>query len=259
MNDAAENAPETPAAPPPSPPTAGGGSFPATQWSVVLRAGTDADTQGHAALEALCRRYWYPLYTFVCRQGRAHHEAEDCVQEFIAQLLAHDGLQRAHPDRGRFRTFLLAGLSNFLTSDWRRSHAAKRGGGCTIISWEDQSGEDRYLHEPCHDSTPEKLFEQSWALTVIEKVMEQLRQKYTESGKVQLFEAIRSYLAEEGDADTYAAMAATMSMTEGAVKMAVLRLRESFRHELREEIAQTVADPAEIDEELRHLFASLGR
>jgi hypothetical protein len=115
------------------------------------------------------------------------------------------------------------------------------------------------LREPCHDSTPEKLFEQSWALTVIEKVMEQLRRKYTESGKVQLFEAIRSYLAEEGDADTYAAMAATLAMTEGAVKMAVLRLRESFRHQLREEIAQTVADPAEIDEELRHLFACLGR
>ena len=233
--------------------------FRTTHWSVVLAAIEINQPRQEQALTTLCRAYWYPLYAFVRRQGRSVHEAEDLTQEFVTRLLSRQGLASVRPENGRFRSFLLASLKNFLANDWDRNHAAKRGGGCTIISWEDQSGEDRYLHEPCHDSTPEKLFEQSWALAVIEKVMEHLRRKYTENGKVQLFEAIRSYLAEEGDADTYAAMATTMSMTEGAVKMAVLRLRESFRHQLREEIAQTVADPAEIDEELRHLFASLGR
>ena len=223
-------------------------------------AATDPDSkQRLSALSTLFQAYRYPLYAFVRRQGRTPHEAEDLTQDFFVRVIEKNGLASVGRENGRFRSFLLASLKNFLANDWDRNHAAKRGGGCTIISWEDQAGEDRYLHEPYHDSTPEKLFEQTWALTVIEKVMEHLRRKYTEIGKVQLFEAIRSYLAEEGDADTYAAMAATMSMTEGAVKMAVLRLRESFRHQLREEIAQTVADPAEIDEELRHLFACLGR
>jgi RNA polymerase sigma-70 factor (ECF subfamily) len=162
------------------------------------------------------------------------------------------------PENGRFRCFLLASLKNFLANDWDWNHAAKRGGDHTMISLEDQAGEGRFLREPFHEATPEKQFDQSWALTVIDSALEQLRKEYADAGKAQIFEAIHSYLEEDG-AQTYAEMAAQLNMTEGAVKMAVLRLRENFRHRLRTEIAQTVGNPGEIDEELRHLFACLGK
>src|SRR5688572_1377394 len=233
--------------------------FRTTHWSVVLAATGNDQSRQEEALAELCRAYWYPLYAFVRRQGRGHHEAEDLTQEFLARLLERNGLASVRPENGRFRSFLLASLKNFLANDWDYNHRAKRGGGCTIISWDDQSGEDRYLREPFHDATPEKLFEQSWALTVISTVMEQMKEEYAEAGKGPLFEAIQLYLADEGGPDTYAGMGQQLGMTEGAVKMAVLRLRENFRHRLRSEIARTVANPDEIDEELRHLFACLGR
>ena len=140
-----------------------------------------------------------------------------------------------------------------------QDHAVKRGRQFAIISWDEQAGEQRYLVEPRHEATPEKLFEQSWALTVIEGVLERLREEYSDAGKAPLFEAIQSYLSGNDAAGTYVAMAAKLNMTEGAVKMAVLRLRENFRHRLRSEIARTVSDASEIDDELRHLFACLGR
>jgi len=209
-------------------------------------------------MTALCQTYWYPLYAFARRQGRNPQEAEDLTQDFFARLLAKSGLASVRPENGRFRCFLLASLKNLLANDWDRNHAAKRGGDHTILSLEDQAGEDRYLREPFHEATPERLFDQSWALTVIESALAQLRKEYADDGKAQIFEAIHSYLEEEG-AQTYAQMAAQLNMTEGAVKMAVLRLRENFRHRLRAEIAQTVGNSGEIDEELRHLFACLGR
>ncbi len=232
--------------------------FRTTHWSVVLAASHTDTTQRHSALTALCQCYWYPLYAFARRQGRNPQEAEDLTQEFFARLLVKNGLASVRPENGRFRSFLLASLKNFLANDWDRNHTVKRGGDFAIISWEDQAGENRYMREPRHEATPEKLFEQSWALTVIESVLEQLRKEYVDAGKGGVFEAIQSYLEEEG-AETYAEMAAKLNMTEGAVKMAVLRLRENFRHRLRSEIAQTVANSGEIDEELRHLFACLGR
>lgn len=245
------NAPRDIPAPAPS-------DFRTTHWSVVLAAAHTDSPQCQSALTALCQSYWYPLYAFARRQGRNPQDAEDVTQEFFARLLAKNGLASVRRENGRFRSFLLASLKNFLANDWDRDHAIKRGGDRTILSWEDESGENRYLREPAHDATPEKLFEQSWALTVIESVLAQLRKEYTDAGKPHLFEAIHSYLEEDG-AQTYAEMAATLNMTEGAVKMAVLRLRENFRHRLRSEIAQTVANAGEIDEELRHLFTCLGR
>lgn len=232
--------------------------FRTTHWSVVLDAAHPDTSHRQTALTALCQTYWYPLYAFVRRQGRNPHEAEDLTQDFFARLIEKNGLASVRPENGRFRSFLLASLKNFLANDWDRNRTAKRGGPHAIVSWEDQSAEERYLREPSHDATPEKLFEQSWALTVIESVLAQLRKEYTDAGKDQLFEAIHSYLEEDG-AQTYAEMAATLNMTEGAVKMAVLRLRENFRRRLRSAIAQTVGNAGEIDEELRHLFTCLGR
>lgn len=232
--------------------------FRTTHWSVVLAASHADSPQRQSALTALCQTYWYPLYAFARRQGRTPHEAEDLTQEFFVRLLAKDGLAAVNPQNGRFRSFLLASLKNFSANDWDRNHTIKRGGAFTIISWDDRSGENRYLREPAHDVTPERLFEQSWALTVIESVLEELRKEYADAGKARLFESIHSYLEEDG-AQTYAEMAATLNMTEGAVKMAVLRLRENFRHRLRSQIAQTVANAGEIDEELRHLFTCLGQ
>lgn len=232
--------------------------FRTTHWSVVLDAAHPDTSHRQTALTALCQTYWYPLYAFVRRQGRNPHEAEDLTQDFFARLIEKNGLACVRPENGRFRSFLLASLKNFLANDWDRNRTAKRGGQYAIVSWEDQSAEERYLREPSHDATPEKLFDQSWALTVIETVLEELRKEYSVAGKKQIFEAIHSYLEEDG-ANTYAEMAATLNMTEGAVKMAVLRLRENFRRRLRSAIAQTVGNAGEIDEELRHLFTCLGR
>jgi len=234
-----------------------GGAFRTTHWSVVLAAQDPNSLDRSAALTALCESYWYPLYAFVRRLGRNAHDAEDLTQEFLARLLEKSALISVHPEHGRFRSFLLASLKNFLANDWDRNHTAKRGGEFTVISWDDRSGEDRYLQEPSHDSTPEKLFEQSWALTVIATVMEQLKKDYAEAGKGPLFEAIQLYLADDGGPDTYAGMGQQLGMAESAIKMAVLRLRESFRRRLRLEIAQTVVDPGDVDEELRHLFICL--
>ena len=233
-------------------------SFRTTHWSVVLTAAHADSTQRQPALTVLCQTYWYPLYAFVRRQGRNPQEAEDLTQEFFARLLAKNGLASVNPGNGRFRSFLLASLKNFLANDWDRNHTIKRGRACTIISWDEQSGENRYLREPAHDATPEKLFERSWALIVIESVLAELRKEYADGGKTSLFESIHSYMEDEG-AQTYAELAATLNMTESAVKMAVLRLRENFRHRLRAAITRTVAEPGEIDDELRHLFACLGR
>jgi RNA polymerase sigma factor (sigma-70 family) len=199
--------------------------FRTTHWSVVLAAAEKESPQRQPALNVLCQRYWYPLYAFVRRQGRNHQDAEDLIQEFFAQLLAKNGLASVRPEHGRFRSFLLASLKNFLANDWDRNHTIKRGRDYAVISWDEQEGETRYLIEPHHEATPEKLFEQSWALTVIESALKQLRKEYTDAGKGRIFDAIQSYMMEEG-ADTYAEIAARLNMTEGAVKMAVLRLRE---------------------------------
>lgn len=232
--------------------------FRTTHWSVVLAAKRSDSPERMAALTALCQGYWYPLYAFVRRQGRDRQEAEDLTQEFFAQLLEKNSLAAVQPELGRFRSFLLASLKNFVANDWRRTHTARRGGEYPIISWDDQPGEDRYLREPTHDATPEKLFEQSWALTLIQTVLEQMKEEYADAGKSQLFESIHASLCEEEGAGTYAEIATKLNMTQGAVKMSVLRMRRRFVHLLRAEIAQTVPEVREVEEELRHLFTCLG-
>ena len=230
--------------------------FVTTRWSVVLAAGLNFSAESEQALAALCRTYWYPLYAFVRRQGRSPQDAEDLTQSFFASLLEKKFLQAVGPEKGKFRSFLLASLKNFLANDWDREHAIKRGGRHSTISWDDESAEDRYLREPSHDATPEKLYERSWALTVIEGVIQQLRQEYADAGKIHLFEALQDFLIGEAREEGYASAAAWLNLKEGAVRMSVLRMRRHFGYLLRVEIAQTVTEPGEVEAELRHLVAS---
>lgn len=232
--------------------------FVTTRWSVVLAAGGSSSAESERALSHLYRTYWYPLYAFVRRQGRIPEDAEDLVQNFFAYLLKKKTFRAIEPDKGKFRSFLLASLKNFLANDWDRNHAAKRGGRHLIISLDDESAEDRYRREPSHEASPEKLYEESWALTVIDAVMQQLRQEYAAAGKTELFEALQDQLIG-GNATSYAQLATRLGMKEGAIRMAVLRMRRHFGYLLRAEIAQTVGDAGEIEEELRHLVAALAR
>jgi RNA polymerase sigma factor (sigma-70 family) len=233
--------------------------FVTTRWSVVLAAGVSSSAESERALSQLYRTYWYPLYAFVRRQGHSPQDAEDLTQGFFAHLLEKKALGGVEREKGKFRSFLLASLKNFLANDWDRQHAAKRGGKHSVISLDDDTAEDRYLREPSHDLTPEKLYEQSWALMVLETVLQQLRKEYAASGKVHLFEALQDHLIGDENATIYASAAAQLGMKEGAVRMAVLRMRRHFGYLLRNEIAHTVADLAELEEELRHLVASMAR
>src|SRR2546427_75368 len=169
--------------------------FRTTHWSVVLLAGKEGSPEAASALENLCRTYWYPLYAYARRQGHGPPDGQDLTQQFFAVFLEKKYFGLANPDRGRFRCFLLASFKHFLANEYHRSRAAKRGGQHSIIPWDAQSGENRYLREPSHDLTPEKIFERSWALRVVETVLEQLRKEYASAGKTELFLAIQSYLS----------------------------------------------------------------
>ena len=228
--------------------------FPTTLWTVVLHAGRDEAALAQAALEQLCQRYWYPLYSFIRRRAYSPYDAEDLTQAFFAQLLEKHRLERVDPELGRFRTFLLASLKNFLANDWDRSHARKRGGGQTIVSLEQGMGESRYQLEPSHDLTPERHFERQWAVTLLDEVLATLRDEYYAEGKGDLFEELKAVLT--GQAGAYAEMAARLRRSEGSIKVAVHRLRHRYRELIRARIAETVED-GDIEDELRHLMAAL--
>ena len=234
---------------------AGPADFRTTHWSVVLAAGQQDSSAGSQALARLCAIYWYPLYAYVRRRGQAVHEAEDLIQEFFARLLQRDFLQNVSPDKGRFRSFLLASLKNFLANEWRRAQTQKRGGGIAPISLDGQRAESRYQLEPIDTAAPEALFERRWALTLMEQVMTRLRQEHARNEKADLFDELKIFLTGEGKSMTYAELAAKHGVSESAVKMAVLRLRHRYGELLRLEIAQTVATPKEVEEEIRHLIA----
>jgi RNA polymerase sigma factor (sigma-70 family) len=231
--------------------------FATTRWSLVLAADGSSSAESEQALSRLCHTYWYPLYAFVRRQGRSPEDAEDLTQGFFTHLLEKKALRAVERNKGKFRSFLLASLKHFLANDWDRQHAAKRGGKHSIISLDDDTAEDRYLREPSHDATPEKIYQQTWALTVLKTVLEQLQKEYAATGKGHLFEALQDHLIGDENAAAYASAAAQLGMKEGTVRMAVLRMRRHFGYLLRSEIAHTVADPGEMEEELRHLVASM--
>ena len=236
-----------------------GSSFPTTHWSVVVNAGAGSESVARIALESLCRHYWFPLYAFVRRQGRAHHEAEDCTQEFLARLLATDCVTRARRDRGRFRTFLLTALRNFLTNEWHRTQAAKRGGGQAVISLDWQDAEKRFAHEPADPGlTPEQAFDHSWARDLIEGALATLRRDYEKRGQGALFAELAPLIWGHAADETLAAPAQRVGLTAHAFTVALQRFRQRLAERLRLAVAETVADDTDIDSELRLLIATLG-
>lgn len=222
-----------------------------------MAAGKGDSAQAAEALEQLCRTYWYPLYAFVRRQGNEAHDAEDLIQDFFARFLARQYFDRSDPARGRFRSFLLACMKNFLAEQHRYAGRLKRGGGQSLISWDSQTAEERYRLEPADPDTPDKVYDRRWALTLLENAMARLGNEQSAGGKQKVFALLRDCLWGEDSGMGYAEMAVRLGMTEGALKVAAHRLRRRYRELLREEVAQTVATGDEIDAELRHLIAAI--
>jgi RNA polymerase sigma-70 factor (ECF subfamily) len=212
-----------------------------------------------AALEHLCSAYWYPLYAFVRRRGYSAEEAEDLTQEFFLRLITHDSIAKAREHRGRFRSYLLGAMKHFLASDWHHRQAQKRGGGRSPISFDAFSAEERYRNEPADPETPEALFDRRWALTLIERALEDLRCEAVDQGNERSFAVLRDALTMEPRKESYKQLARRLGTTEGAVKTAVHRLRVRYRKLLRSRIADTVESEDDIDHELDNVFAALAR
>ena len=232
-------------------------AFSTTHWSLVLTAGSGDGTRAAAALERLCGKYWYPLFAFIRRTGFDFHEAEDLTQAFFAHLFEKDRLKQVDRQKGKFRSFLLAALTNFLNNEWDKRQAWKRGGRCQVISLDQTDAEERYRLEPVDSLTPEKLFERRWTLILLEQVLAQLKQECVSSGKAELFSKLEPLITGEITPGQYAQLALALKMREEAVRMALSRTRRRFGELLRNEIAQTVLTPADVDDEIRHLFAGV--
>lgn len=233
--------------------------FQPTRWSVVVTAGNEqAITRAGKALAELCETYWFPLYAYVRRRGYKPADAEDLTQQFFARLLEKNTIAAAQRERGKFRSFLLSSLNHFLADEWDKAGAQKRGAR-RIVSLDAQSAESRYRSEPRDTLSPDRLFDRQWALRLLEEVMGQLQAEYAKAGRGQLFAQLRFCLTGDRSTLPYSEHAAQLRMTEGAVKVAVHRLRQRYRARLREEIAQTVATAEEVEEELRFLFRTLVR
>jgi RNA polymerase sigma factor (sigma-70 family) len=233
--------------------------FTATHWSVVLAARGNDSTSARAALETLCRVYWYPLYAFVRRMGQSPHDAEDSVQGFFAVCLEKNYLAAAEETKGRFRSFLLLALKRFLARERDKSHARKRGGGQKPVALDGLNAEERYALEPAEHLSADKLFERRWALTLLEQVLSRLREEQAAAGQREAFEQLKEFLLAGGRGTPYADLARLLGTSEGSVKVAVHRLRRRYRELLQEEIANTVASPEEAEEERRYLLAVLSR
>jgi RNA polymerase sigma-70 factor (ECF subfamily) len=237
--------------------TRGHGVFATTHWSLVLRAGDRTRPESQQALESLCRAYWYPLYAFVRRGGYTPHQAEDSTQEFLARLLSGSGLAGVSQEKGRFRTFLLAAMKHFLADEWDAATRLKRGGGREFLSWDALEPEARYRLEPESNAPEEKLFDRQWALALVAEVLARLRAEANRDGTLDRFDALKGFLVSAAAENSYATAATTLGLSEAAVKSAIFRLRRRYGQILREAIANTVASPEEVDDEIRHLFASL--
>ena len=236
---------------------AGPSQFPTTRWTLVVAAGDPHRKEARSALASLCEGYWYPLYAYLRRRGYPADQAQDLTQEFFMRVLEGRYLDRANPEKGRFRAFILTSLKFFVADEGDRQRAHKRGGGL-VVSLEFSSGEERYQREPAHDETPERLFERRWALSVLDQVVEKLRSEFVQNGRPEDFERLKIFLLGQSDAP-YAALAQELKTSEGALKVAIHRLRKRYRELFRQEIADTVADPTEVESELRHLAAVLTR
>ena len=233
----------------------GRSGFPTTRWTLVVEAGNPDRTEARSALVSLCENYWYPLYAYLRRRSYPADQAQDLTQEFFIRVLEGRYLDRADPERGRFRSFLLSSLKFFVADEEDRNRAHKRGGGA-LVPLEFSSGEERYQREPAHDETPERIFERRWALSVLDRVVERLRSEFVQHGRPEHFERLKVFLLGQSDAP-YAALAHEMNTSEGAIKVAIHRLRKRYRELFRQEIADTVAAPADVESELRFLAAAL--
>lgn len=234
-----------------------GKCFATTHWSVVLAAGQQASPDASAALEELCRSYWYPLYAYVRWKAHSPHDAEDLTQEFFARLLSRDFLAGVNPAKGKFRSFLLASLNNFLANEWAKSRTAKRGGGQIPFSLDAESAEGQYQLEPSSALSPEKLYDRRWAVHLLERAFAALQAEFGSGEKARVFDRLKEFLEDGTDAGDYSAAALVLGMTTNAVAVSVHRLRHRYRELVRVEVLQTVATPEQADEEVRYLLAAL--
>jgi RNA polymerase sigma factor (sigma-70 family) len=245
---------------PDSAPSADGPSlFVTTHWSLVLAAKDKSSPDSAAALEALCRAYWYPLYAFVRRQGHPAGDAQDLTQEFFARLLAKGYLAAAAPEKGRFRTFLRVALKRFLANEWDRARRLKRGGGHTPLSLNTEMGEERYAAEGSDGLPADRLYDRRWAMTLLEQTLARLRAEHTTAGKTAEFERLKGALMADRGAIDYTALGAALGLSEAAARVAVHRLRKRFRELFRAAVADTVSGPEQVEDELRYLVGILGQ
>jgi RNA polymerase sigma factor (sigma-70 family) len=235
------------------------GRFATTRWSLVLSAGRKADARSADALTGLCEMYWYPVYAYIRRQGYRPDESADLTQEFFARVLEKNYFNDADPARGRFRVFLCASVRHFLSNERDRARTLKRGGASPPISLDVDSAEGTYRLEPRDDLTPEKLFDRRWALILLERVLTRLRDSHLSAGKGELFDHLKGFLTGENAGIPYAEVATALGMSDGAVKVAVHRLRRGFRDTLMQEIAETVSEPGDITAEIEYLMKAVSQ
>jgi RNA polymerase sigma-70 factor (ECF subfamily) len=233
-------------------------AFPNTRWSAVLAARQRPSPESAAALEMICRAYWYPLYAYVRRCGQSPHDAQDLTQEFFCRLLEKHWLDAADRSKGRLRTFLIATLKHFMSNEWRRATAQRRGGGQPLAQFDTDFAESRYAAD-LHSLAPDETFDQQWALTLLELTVTRLRAEFTAAGRPEVFEALKDCLTAARGAIDYAAIAERLGVNPGAARVAVHRLRKRFREVYREEISQTLAEGTDLDAELHHLAGVLSR
>jgi DNA-directed RNA polymerase specialized sigma24 family protein len=237
----------------------GQSEFTATHWSMVLAAKNGNAVEAAAALNKLCRTYWYPLYAFLRREGRSPHDAEDLTQGFFIQLLQRNFLENVSADKGKFRSFLLAALKHFLSDVWDKGRAAKRGGGQIQIPLGDLNPEELYLLEPDTKGPAAKIFEQRWAVTLLGQALARLRGEFAAAGKATEFEQLKVFLSTPTTDGAYDIAASKLQLATDTVAVKVYRLRQRYGELIRLEVAQTLADPADVEEELRHLFEAVGQ
>lgn len=232
----------------------GNRQFATTQWSMVRAVNNENEAAANSALQELCQTYWYPLYTYVRRQGNDASEAADLTQAFFADLLQREDLKKVDPSLGKFRSFLLTALKHFLLNQWDKAKAQKRGGGTSPLSLDFGEADNRYRLEPSHAQTPDLIYQKQWAKTLLDRVTQSLRSEFVKRGKAHQFDKLKKFLAGKNNEETLGEAAHQLSMSEVAVKVAVHRMRQRFGEILRSEIANTVSTEEEIDAEIQQLF-----
>lgn len=231
--------------------------FVTTQWSTVLRAGHGHTTHAREALEKLCRTYWYPIYACVRRRGHSPEDSQDLTQAFFLRLLEQQSLANANPNLGRFRSFLVGALNHFLIDEWKKARTQRRGGGRQILSLDWAAAEQRFDLEPADNATPDKAFDRNWATALLDEVLKQLEVEYKREGKLAMYTALKQTLTGARQSQPYANLAEQLGMAEGAVRVAVHRLRKRYRALLEAEIAHTVSSQEEVKDEMAFLFQTM--